>query len=75
MEMAGRSQQLAAVLGFPFVELPEQVAQSMKAVLRFMVEHLTARRQSRRFLDPARRLQRSSDLHAIPSEARPGGYA
>jgi mannitol/fructose-specific phosphotransferase system IIA component (Ntr-type) len=40
--MAWRSQQLAATLGFAFVELPEQVAPSAKTVLQFMVDHLTA---------------------------------
>jgi mannitol/fructose-specific phosphotransferase system IIA component (Ntr-type) len=41
VEMAWRSQQLAAALGFPFVDLPEQVARSVKTVLQFMVDHLT----------------------------------
>jgi mannitol/fructose-specific phosphotransferase system IIA component (Ntr-type) len=40
--MDWRSQQLAAALGFPLVELPEPVARSAKTVLQFMVDHLTA---------------------------------
>jgi mannitol/fructose-specific phosphotransferase system IIA component (Ntr-type) len=36
-----RSQQLAATLSFPFVELPEQVVGSVATTLQFMVDHLT----------------------------------